>query len=71
MHVCTVGFNCRLKSFSFKEYFELTLEIPKPLLLADIAVRVFQMDFDPLSPQCRTYSCSTPKNRYIKYGLHH
>lgn len=47
----------RLKSFSFKEHFELTLEIPKPLLLADIAIRFIQVDFDPLSPQSPSYSC--------------
>lgn len=48
----------RLRSFSFKEHFDLTIETPKPLLLADIAVRVTQVDFDLLSPQCSTYHCS-------------
>lgn len=45
----------RLKNFSFKEQFHFTLDIPKPLLLADVGVRLMQLEFDPFSPQCRTY----------------
>ena len=52
---------CRLKSFSFKEQLQFTLDIPKPLLLADVAVRLVQMDFDPFSPQCRTYHYVHPR----------
>lgn len=40
----------RLKSFGFNEQ-EITVEIPKPLLLGDVAVRVMWPPYDPLTPQ--------------------
>ena len=53
--------NCRLKNFSFKEH-SFVLELPKPLLLADVAVRLLLPPFDPLSPSCHThgYQCPAP-----------
>jgi len=45
-----------LKNFTFKERY-FVLDIPKPLLLADAAVRVLYLPFDPLSPLSRTYQC--------------
>lgn len=37
-----------MKSFGFNEQ-EITVEIPKPLLLADVAVRVMWPPYDPLT----------------------
>ncbi len=51
----TLCWSYRLKSFSFKERLQFTLELPKSLLLADVAIRVIQMDFDPLSPMSGSY----------------
>jgi cancer susceptibility candidate protein 1 len=46
--------NPRLKDFSFKLN-KFTLELPKPMLLADVAVRVLYLHYDTLTPQCSTY----------------
>ena len=43
---------CRLKDFSFKEH-SFTLELPKPLILADILVSVLYPPFDHLTPLAR------------------
>lgn len=40
----------RLKSFGFNEQ-EIAVEIPKPLLLGDVAVRVMWPPYDPLTRQ--------------------
>ena len=46
-----------MKDFSFKDHLQFTLELPKPLLLADAAVRVLRLPFDDLSPQSSSYHC--------------
>lgn len=51
----------RLKEFSFK-YRHFTLELPKPMLLADVAIRLMYLPYDALSPQCNTYSCPEEHN---------
>ena len=45
----------RLKSFGFNEQ-EITVEIPKPLQLADVAVRVMWPPYDPLTRQVERQS---------------
>ena len=49
-------FICRLKDFTF-QLRGFTLELPKSMLLADVAVRVIYPTYDILSPLCRTYTC--------------
>lgn len=43
----------RLKDFSFKLR-HFAMDIPKTLLLADVAIRVMYPAHDTLTPQCRT-----------------
>lgn len=50
------SFICRLKDFTF-QLRGFTLELPKSMLLADVAVRVMFPSYDTLSPLCRTYAC--------------
>ena len=45
----------RLKSFGFNEQ-EIAVEIPKPLQLADVAVRVMWPPYDPLTRQVKRLS---------------
>lgn len=45
-------YNVRLKDFSFKER-SFTLELPKPLILADTLVSVLYPPFDHLTPLAR------------------
>ena len=45
-----------MKDFTFQSR-GFTLELPKSMLLADVAVRVMYPSYDTLSPLCRTYSC--------------
>ena len=47
----------RLKNLSFQDELKFTLDFPKPLLLADVAIRVMQLPFDLLSPLSPSYSC--------------
>ena len=44
----------RLKEFTFKTR-DFTLDLPKPMLLADVAVRVLYLSYDLLSPLSKTY----------------
>jgi len=44
-----------LKSFGFNEQ-EIAVEIPKPLQLADVAVRVLWPPYDPLTRQIMKHS---------------
>ena len=57
--VCTFSLICalphRLKSFGFNEQ-EIAVEIPKPLQLADVAVRVMWPPYDPLTRQVERVS---------------
>lgn len=46
----------RLKNFSFKTR-NFTLELPKPLLLADVAIRVLYPTYDSITPLSKRYSC--------------
>ncbi len=48
----------RLKEFSFKTR-DFTLDLPKPMLLADVAVRVLYLSYDLLSSLSKTYHCPT------------
>jgi cancer susceptibility candidate protein 1 len=48
--------NPRVKSFDFSNP-AVTVDIPKPLLLADIVICLRIPATDPFSPQCRTYKC--------------
>ena len=48
----------RLKNFTFKTR-EFNFDLPKPMLLADVAVRVLYLSYDPLSPLSRTYHSPT------------
>ena len=53
----------RVKSFTFKER-EVTVEIPKPLLLADIIVRLQMTKNDVYTPLSRTgKSASRPPSK--------
>ena len=48
----------RLKNFGFKER-SFVLDLPKPLLLLDTALRLVLPPYDTLSPQCRSFAPST------------
>lgn len=45
----------RLKNFGFKER-SFVLELPKPLLLQDVALRLLYPPYDTLSPQSRSFA---------------
>lgn len=55
---CCPGHTQRLKDFSF-EHRSFTLELPKSMLLADVAVRVMYPTYDLLTPCSRSYHCKT------------
>ena len=58
----------RLKSLSFQDELDFTLDLPKPLLLADVALRVIQLSFDHLSPLSQSYACKRlSTNCYTTY----
>ena len=48
----------RVKSFSFNAG-QVSVDLPKPLILADVAVRLQLTDIDIFTRQCRTHRCKT------------
>ncbi|XP_057317605.1 dynein axonemal intermediate chain 7-like isoform X2 [Hydractinia symbiolongicarpus] len=59
--------NPRIKQVEFKDR-PFTMELPKQIALADIAVRVLYINFDFLSPRCSTYALKIKKSKKKEIG---